>query len=269
MNGSLGGLRVVNTRAVHQASALDRLLTERGAVSIPYPCIAIVPPADTAELDWSLRRLAAGEFDRLVFTSANAVAAVTSRCARLGIRNAVHPNTSVAAVGPASADAANELLGRSPAVVPDTHTGTELARAIHVRPSERVLLPLSEIAGDDVARGLRRLGADVTEVTAYRTVTGHGGVDLPGMLATNAVDAITFCSPSAVAGFVERMTRENGSLPSAHARTVVCIGPSTHEAAVRHGFMEAVGATIHTLDGLVAELEQVGAVRPQGGNRWS
>jgi uroporphyrinogen-III synthase len=72
-------MKVVVTRAAHQASDLASLLEARGAVPVLYPCIAIVPPEDTRELDEGIRRASKGGFDRIVFTSANTVFAVSSR----------------------------------------------------------------------------------------------------------------------------------------------------------------------------------------------
>jgi len=261
MTGSLSGLRVVNTRAAHQAAALDRLLLERGATPIAYPCIAIIPPTETAELDRDLHKLAGGEFDWLVFTSANTVIALASRLDELGMRVPADGQMRVAAVGPATARSACELLGVAPALVPDTHTGVELARAIPMRQGERVLLPLSKIADEDVARGLRERGAEVTESTAYRTVIGHGGADLTRLLPAGEVDALTFCSPSAVDGFIKRLAREGGSLEIASALPVICIGPSSHSAAVQQGFTSVTTATTHTLEGLVAALDESVSIR--------
>jgi uroporphyrinogen-III synthase len=45
---TLVGKRIVNTRAVHQAEALNTLLRARGALPLDYPCIAIVPSQDSA-----------------------------------------------------------------------------------------------------------------------------------------------------------------------------------------------------------------------------
>ncbi|HRW50321.1 MAG TPA: uroporphyrinogen-III synthase, partial [Caldilinea sp.] len=81
----LRGRRVVVTQAEHQAPALIGLLEARGATALPYPCIAIVPPADIAPLDECLQRLAGGAFDWLVLTSANGVRIVAERLDALAI----------------------------------------------------------------------------------------------------------------------------------------------------------------------------------------
>ena len=72
------------TQAVHQAPELAGLLAARGAIPLLYPCIAIAPPADPAPLDATLRRAVGGEFDWLVFTSANTVLVLAQRLSALG-----------------------------------------------------------------------------------------------------------------------------------------------------------------------------------------
>jgi uroporphyrinogen-III synthase len=269
MTGALQGLRVVNTRAVHQAAALDRLLVERGAVPISYPCIAIAPPSDPAELDEELRRLVGGQFDWLVLTSTNAVRATALRLDALGLRMPHEPKLGIATVGPATARAACDQLGVASTLVPETNTGAELAASIPVREGDAVLLPQSEIAGRDAIDALRARGATATAVTAYRTVIGEGGAELSGLLRERAIDALTFCSPSAVDGFVQRIEREGASLAAAQSLTTVCIGPTTHTAAVRQGFSTSVKSDFQSLDSLVSALEQSLVVQLQGGKHWS
>ena len=82
----LRGARVVVTRGRHQAGELDARLRGYGAVPVPYPCIAIVPPERSEPLDEALRAASAGEFDRLVLTSANSVLVLRRRLDALDLR---------------------------------------------------------------------------------------------------------------------------------------------------------------------------------------
>jgi uroporphyrinogen-III synthase len=264
----LSGLRVVNTRAPHQAGELDRLLTERGAISVPFPCIAIVPPADPWDLDSALPPLVEGRFDWLVLTSVNTVYALSSRLRNRGLPVQIRSWTKVAAVGPATSAATQQEFGVEPEIVPATHTGVDLIRAIPVKSGESVLLPRSEIALEEIEVALRMRGAKVRTVIAYRTVVGEGGMDLPGMLADRQIDALTFCSSSAVDGFVSRFQSEAGSLVDATMLPTACIGPTTHATAIGHGFTSATSAETHTLQGLVAALDRIFSTQSQGVHRW-
>ena len=73
MAGCLSGLRIVVTRAEHQAQELADPLRKLGATVILLPVIAIGPPLDSEPL-----RYAAGHYnvyDWIIFTSVNAVTA--------------------------------------------------------------------------------------------------------------------------------------------------------------------------------------------------
>ena len=85
----LTGKQVANTRALHQAEELDRLLYRTGAIPISYPCLAIAPPENSTSLDVALCQLAGGRFDWLVLTSSNTVLAIQTRLQHLGLDTSV------------------------------------------------------------------------------------------------------------------------------------------------------------------------------------
>jgi uroporphyrinogen-III synthase/uroporphyrinogen III methyltransferase/synthase len=84
------------------------------------------PPERLAPLaDWLL----AGEVDAVAFASPSAVRAV---CAALGPRAAALGRVTLGVIGPTTADALREA-GLPVAVVPDRHTGRDLAEALAAR----------------------------------------------------------------------------------------------------------------------------------------
>ena len=242
---SLAGKRIVNTRAVHQAPELDTRLRAEGAIPLAYPCITILPPDDTSALDQALAKRA---FDLLVLTSANAVLILAQRLEALGLSFA---GVRAAAVGAATARAAGEALGVEIVLVPDEYTADALAEALGVAPGMRILLPQSEIARPQLTRRLRQRGAEVTALTAYRTVRGSGGVDLVARLRDRQVDVVTFASASTVLHFVARLASEGGKMTDV---PIACIGGPTSRSARECGFSVAVEARPHTLDGLITGL---------------
>ncbi len=257
-DSGLRGRRVVVTQAEHQAPALIALLAARDAASLPYPCIAIVPPADTAPLDESLERLAGGAFDWLVLTSANAVRIVADRLHTLGIPPDALGSIAIATVGAATAEAVQARLGLPVALVPDEQVAEGLAAALAraMQPGARILLPQAELARPVLAEQLSAAGARVTQVTAYRTVRGTGGVDLPRLLAAGEVDAITLTSSSTFRNLRERLHGEGGDVGLLHGVCLACIGPVTAEAAREAGYAAGVVASDQSLEGLVAALEE-------------
>ena len=254
MTTGLVDRRVINTRAPHQAAALDQILRAHGAVPLDYPCIEIVPADDNADFDAALRGLAAGRFAWLVLTSANTVLALARRL------EALHMTLSgavfrTAAIGPSTRDAARGQLEIDALVVPEKFLAEALGEALPVQSGDAVLLPESAIARPLLADMLRERGAVVTVIAAYHTARGSGGVDVPKLLAKNAVDAVTFTSTSTVTNFMERISREGGSVTRALGLCAACIGPVTADAARRYGFTNILVPEEYTLSGMTETLE--------------
>ncbi|MBI5668064.1 MAG: uroporphyrinogen-III synthase [Chloroflexi bacterium] len=255
MIGALAGKRVVNTRAQHQAAALDRLLEARGAIPLPYPCIAIVPPEDSRVLDAALRDAATGGCDWLILTSTNTVLVLSHRLEALGLSLQNVTGLSVVAVGPSTASLVQTLLGLEAQDVPDEYMAEALADRLQLAGGTRVLLPQSAIARSMLADALAAKGAVVQTVEAYQTVCGSGGADIPHLAADGQVDIIIFTSSSTVNYFLERFDGEGGNRNDLTGICMACIGPQTERTALDNGLAVSVMPASHTLSGLVTELE--------------
>ena len=123
----LAGTRILLPRADIAGTALPAELRSAGAEVVDVPAYRTVPAAETDGVDAS-RMLRRHEIDVVTFTSASSV---RSFCKRLGPEPAVEllANTTVAAIGPVTADAARRL-GISVAILPSTYTVPALVRAI-------------------------------------------------------------------------------------------------------------------------------------------
>ena len=186
------------------------------------PLIRIAEPDDGAPFDAALRRL--GGFDLIGFTSRYAVAALFDRLLRLGADSRRLAHATIAAVGRSTA-AALRARGVLADVTAAPESTAGLLAALRSGPAlagRRVLLPRSEIADPELPAALRREGAAVTAVTAYRTLP----VADPPRVDLSAFGAVLFTSPSAVDAF----RRLYGSAPPA-AVALWCRGPLTRAAA--------------------------------------
>ncbi len=279
------GKRIVNTRATHQNSRFTALLQAQGAEVIEYPCIAIAPPEDDRPLREALANLA--HFDWLLLTSANTVLALAALpislpplvprdplpirgegrgegsplappplpvIGREGNRREGKPK--LAAVGPATARAAQAYLGIETVLLPETFTAEALGTALPIQSGERVLIPTSAIARTTLADILRTRGVEVTVVEAYRTVPGTGGANVPTLLTQKRVDAVTFTSASTVENFIARLSAEGGNRTDLASVCIACIGPQTAAMAISHGLRVDVMPAMHTLDGLIEALAE-------------
>ncbi|HLI27052.1 MAG TPA: uroporphyrinogen-III C-methyltransferase [Chloroflexota bacterium] len=252
----LFGRRVLVTRTREQASQLVALLRAAGARPVELPTIAIRPPERYDELDTALGELAARAGRQpcwVLFTSANAVAAVRQRLAALGRDARLFAGATLGAIGPATA-AALEALGLRPDYVPPTYTSAAILADLRDRLPRGawVLLPRADIAPPGLAEGLAALGAEVRSVVAYRTVAPPELAEhARALLAAGAVDTACFTSSSTVRNLVAAL----GGDPTPLARlTIACIGPETAAAAAALGVRVDVVAREHTVPGLVAAL---------------
>jgi uroporphyrinogen III methyltransferase / synthase len=245
----LAGRRVVVTRAAAQGSTFARLLTEAGADVIEAPTIAIEPPETWGPLDEALGR--ARTFQWVIFTSANGVAMVDARLTRQGLGWTALARARVAAIGPATA-AALARRGIRADVVPAEYRAEGLVARLRelVRAGEAVLLPRAAQTRDLLATELRRLGATVSEVPAYRTrpVSEAGGRLRPA-LERGEVDVVTFTSSSTVRGFAALFTDEERArlLPEV---TIASIGPVTAATAASFGLATRIMPAEYTIPAL-------------------
>jgi uroporphyrinogen-III synthase len=245
---------VLVTRAAAQSGELCEELSARGARVKLLPLVSFPPPENYDALDAALTGMET--FDWVLFTSANAVQAVERRGNELNRG----PNRAVklpraAAVGPVTADAA-EAAGFSVEYVAADHSGAGLARELgeELR-NKNVFLPRSDRANPELAAALRRCGALVTEVVAYRNLP-------PSMMDRqklseslgDGVDSILFYSPSAVQNFLELLGRER--LGTLQGRVLmVAIGPTTANALSAAGIQRIARAADTTTKAVVEALE--------------
>jgi uroporphyrinogen-III synthase len=238
--------RVLVTRPPPGGSELAAMLEAEGMAALLSPAVEVFPPNDPGPLNAVASRVARGDFDWIVFTSAEGVRSFARASALLDERP---PRARIAAVGAATAAAAS-AAGWTVDLVPDRHTSEGLLQELlRSRSLEgvRMLLPVAERARGALPDGLRARGAQVEVVTAYRTVARAGREldDLRALVRGRGVDLLTFASPSAVEGFVEGVGDDALELP------VVAIGPVTAEAAERLGLRVVAVADPHTNAGLV------------------
>lgn len=250
----LFGKRVLVTRPRGQAAELSDRLAAYGAQPVQAPLIRIAPPEDRDPL--RLAAAAAGTFDWIIFTSANAVDAFMTALFEGGrdVRALAAPQ--LCAVGIATA----ERLARyslTVDLVPDEFRAEAVVAAVTALETvndRRILLPRADIGREYIGEHLRELGAEVVEVIAYRTVLedgqGPNDPDVYGMLLQNQIEVVTFTSPSAVRNFA-RLYGAEQSADLLRNTVVATIGPATAEAAEQLGITVTVRPTTSTIPALV------------------
>jgi uroporphyrinogen III methyltransferase / synthase len=246
MNAGAPGRAVVVTRAEASDGPLSRELKDLGLNVLVWPAVSVTR-ADPQGLRTALA--AAGRFDWIVFASRHAVAAVLSELpqAPAGVK--------IAAIGAATAQVLRQR-GWPVDLVPEEASAASLVQAFAARHELtsgllRILYPASSRALPTLAAGLRQLGAEVSQVEAYRTEGAP--LDVAGCrdwIAREAVGAVTFTSPSAV----EELARVLGEADFAHLLSTaapIAIGRTTARALSARGHNPVV-ATSATLAGVAS-----------------
>ena len=250
----LFGKRILITRPREQAAEFVHQLEALGAQPIEAPMISIAPPADWGPLDEVCRR--GGEFDWIVFSSGHAVDAFMTRLLASPLDLRSLNGTRLCTVGPATGERLARF-GLKVDLIPAESRAEAVVHAIaEAGPvsGQKVLLPRGDIGREVIGDELRKRGADVTEVIAYRTVSldfeRDGAPDIYRMLLDRNIDVVTFTSPSAVRNFVELL----GPEPAAdllQSTVVASIGPVTAEAATQYKIHSTIVPPQYTIAALV------------------
>jgi len=250
----LFGKRILVTRPKDQSMELVERLEAMGAEAIEAPMIRILPPEDDGPLEEACAR--AGDFDWIIFSSANAVDAFIGRLLAGPADLRALGGVKLCGVGPGTAEHLTRL-GLKVDLVPSEYRAEAVLRALSDSGGVRglkVLLPHADIGRELIADELRKQGADVTEIVAYRTIAveadREGEPDIYRMLLERSVDVVTFTSASAVRNFVRIL----GAEPAADllaATVVACIGPVTAEAAAQSNISTTIQPSNYTIPALV------------------
>ena len=250
----LFGKRILVTRPKDQSMELVERLEAMGAEAIEAPMIRILPPEDYGPLDEACA--GAGDFDWIVFSSANAVDVFMERLLAGPKDLRALGGVKLCGVGPATAEHLADY-GLKVDLTPPEYRAEAVLRALSDRGDVtglKVLLPHADIGRELLADELRKQGADVTEVVAYRTIAveadREGEPDIYRMLLERSIDVVTFTSASAVRNFVRIL----GAEPAADllgTTVVACIGPVTADAAAQSNVTTTIQPANYTIPALV------------------
>lgn len=251
----LFGKKVVVTRARAQASKLSERLAELGAEPVEFPVIKVGPPEDEDKLSQAARQV--GAYDWVVFTSANGVEAFFQALRKQGGDARSIGCTKVAAIGSETAEALARQGIRADLVPREFRAEGMLAAFPEELAGQRVLVARAAEAREVLIEELRRRGAEVDEVAAYRTVMGEGGEraeELTRSLENGEVDAVTFTSSSTVKNLVALLGGQEQAVRLLKGVTLASIGPITSATARKMGLAVDVEAHEYTVAGLVEAL---------------
>ena len=266
----LAGKTILVTRPEEGASRMGGMLADLGACVRLTPMIRISEPEDWTPADVAVRALDAYQW--MIFTSANGPKFLAKRLGSLGVLpEVISGETSILAVGPATAAAVEKYLGRTPDKVADKYMAegvVDLFKGEDMA-GERVLLARAKEGRDAIPKALLEMGAVVDDVAVYRTTPlGREALsEVWGELEAGKIDMLTFTSSSALDGFMRAAGEESARRWIQRVR-VASIGPVTTATARRWGVAPDVEAAESTIPGMARAIVAYYG-KPERGERAS
>lgn len=239
-NKPLFGTNICVTRSQKQGVNLRNKLRDMGAEVTSISAIEIKPSPEN--LDEYMDKL--GEYDHILFTSVNSVNIffdylIKKRYDIRKIRakiSAIGKATwqSLEARGIVCFEKAREFIGE----------GLVDVLKPHINEQDKILIPCSSIAKEEITEGLKRTGANVERVFIYDTVKGL----LRNKKAFNEVDVVFFTSPSTVYNMIDMV-----GLDAVKEKHIIAIGEKTNKPLKDFGISADV-CREHSEDGFLREV---------------
>lgn len=256
----LFGKTIVVTRSRDQASEFADQLYEWGANVIEFPTIEIAKPDTIQPLDESINNI--HSYNWLVFTSINGVDAFFQRLFELGRDIRDLKGIKLCAIGPATESGIEKYHIRVDCRPPNfvAESVVEELKKVTAIKGEKFLLPRADIARSFLPDELRKLGGEVTDLVAYKTIMAQPrDINLLEKIKNGEVHIVTFTSSSTVRNFVQIIGEKNIADLNGHVQ-YASIGPITTQTAEEMGLHVSIKAREYTIPGLVdAILESAGS----------
>lgn len=226
----LKGKKILITKSAEDCGPAFSKLISMGAEIIYFPTIKIIPTYNSLDLTELI--LGAKHYDYVIFTSPNAVDVFARLVAEY---KPDFSRTKVAVVGSSTADVCREH-GIYVHLIPQEFNSKGLLNKFSGTDikDKKILLPLSLIAGTDLQNGLDELGAEVTRLNIYDTITNDEDnlqLELENILK-NKPDLFVFTSPSSYSGFIKILKLED--YQKYFQGNIICAIGTTTEEAVRN-----------------------------------
>ncbi len=248
---SLFGQRIGITRPDHQSDDIaSRIVTLSGQpVMMPLIEIRAIDKVQAATANEVLARL--GDYQWLIFTSVNGVAAFFDRLWQTGRDGRSAGHLQIAAIGSSTAAALEARCLRAD-IVPDSFRAEALAKSLspHMN-GQRVLWARASRGRDVLPQALIAAGATVDEVVVYRNDdVEQFDAEVVELVRSGSLDWVGLSSPSVARQFAKLLSLHQIAKESLRTK-IATISPVTSAAATAEGLDVAVEATTYTWDGII------------------
>ena len=231
--------RVVLTQPLPRVASLAARLSERGheVLMLPFSRLVAAGEAGEAAIDTTMRRLAAGEFDWVVFVSPASIAIAAPH-----LPKPWPARTGIAVVGPASRHALDDLgqaLAGARIIAPegpryDADALVELP-ALQAPAGLRVLVLRGASGNDGWIERLRQRGVRSGQTGSFPAGPFLAGPFLAGPFLAGPFIVVTLIE---TVQRLERCLAQEGRLDQAHAAPVLTIHPRIEQALRAAGWRD-------------------------------
>ena len=255
----LFGRTIVVTRARKQAGELVLALKNLGAEVIEFPTIEIRPFSGQEAAAGVISSLSS--YSWLVFTSANGVDSFFEILHKQGMDSRALGCLNLAAIGPGTAQALSRR-GLCPDFVPEEYVAESLAEGLYRRFAPGggpILVARAKETRQTLENILEERDVPVHVLPVYETVLPlqdeqavYSRCKVREAFFKNRVDAVLFCSSSAVDNFFKLI--EPGEVAGKNA-AFVCIGPVTAGSLKKYDLSCTVQPGTYNLAEMIGALE--------------
>ncbi len=251
----LFGKRIVVTRARDQASKFLSELTRLGAECIEFPTIEIQAPESWIPIDRAIGALEGYQW--LLFTSVNGVKYFLDRLKARGKDVRDLKGLKIATIGPKTAEILGDFGIRAD-LIPEEYRAEAVLECFKEKGVEgkRILVPRALQAREVLPAGLKKIGAYVDVVPAYRTrMPNRDTGRIRQMFEERTIDMVTFTSSSTVKNFAGMFKTDGQRFQEWMAQVAIaCIGPVTADSARKMGFDVDLISPEYTIDSLIESI---------------
>ena len=239
VSGSQGRL-IGRTILIASGSDPCRLteLTQAQGARVIRPAIQMGDPRGFHALDEAIENLFG--YDWILFRNIQAFEYFLKRFSESGHDPSELDSLRVCAIGPATSEKLTASHVHADVVVSGYQTNaavTDLASYVGGREALagfNFLNPRAHNSLETLSDELRRLGARVDEIVAYRTLPANVGPQLSTLLSGGGVDCVIFHDSQGFEQFAE-LVDTNDFQPILHGSVIACIEPAVASEAVRFG----------------------------------
>ncbi|WP_243291166.1 uroporphyrinogen-III synthase [Bacillus sp. FJAT-47783] len=246
----LKGVRILNSRAVHQASEFSKYIHKHGGISIEIPLIDIKRSQLLLNVKELFQQLS--NEDWLVFTSKNGVEFFREHMKTVGLDITALSAYRIAVVGEKTKQLLSEYhIGID--IMPTSFTAEALVKEMlqSVPASSKIVVVRGNLARPLLRNTLVEHHYQVIDFVAYETTHIVSNEEkLVQSLKQHSLDYLTFTSPSTVHSFMNVMNKHHlkeewNQLPC------VCIGSVTKKAILSHGAKRVLVPSKFTIENMI------------------